>query len=184
MRDGKFAFVVTSIDRSKRGGDPSNGFMQETAQGEYLNVHMTVSNVGDRSQTFFATNQKLMTGGRQFEADTMVSVWDGSTNVDINPGNSINATASFDIPAGTPPGTIELHDSGACGTVITWRSFPPGTPYEHPRLDHLAGGVLLSGAIAYGDRLGTCRDNRNGLTIQRPESTRHFGPIYAWGCAG
>ena len=117
VRDGKFAFVVTSIDRSKRGGDPSNEFMQETAQGEYLNVHMTVSNIGDRSQTFFATNQKLMTGGRQFEADTMVSVWDGSTNVDINPGNSINATASFDIPAGTPPGTIELHDSAFSGGV-------------------------------------------------------------------
>ena len=47
----------------------------------------------------------------------MVSVWDGSTNVDINPGNSINATASFDIPAGTPPGTIELHDSAFSGGV-------------------------------------------------------------------
>jgi hypothetical protein len=58
-----------------------------------------------------------MTGSRQFEADMMVSVWDGSTNVDINPGNSINATASFDIPVGTPPGTIGLHDSAFSGGV-------------------------------------------------------------------
>ena len=85
--------------------------MTETAQGEYINVHMIVQNIGDRAQTFFATNQKLITGGREFEADTMASVWSGGANVEINPGNNITAVVSFDVPPGTAPGVLEVHDS-------------------------------------------------------------------------
>jgi len=44
-------------------------------------------------------------------------MWTKSANVDINPGNSIDATASFDLPVGTPPGEIELHDSAFSGGV-------------------------------------------------------------------
>lgn len=57
VRDGKFAFVVTSVDRSRIAGDPTNEFMQELAQGEWLNVHVAVRNIGDEAPTFFATNQ-------------------------------------------------------------------------------------------------------------------------------
>jgi hypothetical protein len=104
----------------------SNQFMQVTAQGEFINVHMTVQNIGDRSQTFFATNQKLTAAGRQYEADDMVSVWTSSANVEINPGNSIDAVASFDVPPGTVPDVLEVHDSMFSGGAEISLSDPSG----------------------------------------------------------
>lgn len=117
VRDGKFAFVITSVDRSRIAGDLSNQFMQEEAQGEFINVHMTVTNIGDEAQTFFATNQKLVAAGREYEADGVVAMWTDSSSVEINPGNSITAIASFDVPPGTVAQTISLHDSMFSGGV-------------------------------------------------------------------
>jgi hypothetical protein len=102
VRDGKFAFVVTGIDRSRVAGDLSNQFMREEAQGEFINVYMTVTNIGNEAQTFFATNQKLTAAGREYEADGVVAMWTDSSSVEINPGNSIAAVASFDVPMTTP----------------------------------------------------------------------------------
>ncbi len=117
VRDGKFAFVVTGVERSKVAGDLSNQFMREEAQGEFLIVRMTVTNIGDEAQTFFATNQKLMAAGREYDADGVVAMWTDSSNVEINPGNSIEATAAFDVPVGTVPELISLHDSAFSGGV-------------------------------------------------------------------
>jgi hypothetical protein len=58
-RDGRLAFVVTSVDTAKTAHDPSNPSIQQTAQGTYVNVHLTVKNIGNRPQTFFADNQRL-----------------------------------------------------------------------------------------------------------------------------
>jgi hypothetical protein len=51
VRDGKFGFVVTSVNRSKIAGNPTNPYMTTKAQGEFLNVHLTVTNTGDKPQT-------------------------------------------------------------------------------------------------------------------------------------
>ena len=123
VRDGKFAFVVTSIDSSTVAGDPSNQFMREEAQGVFVNVHMTVTNIGDRPQTFFADNQKLIIEGREYSAHTMAAVWTGASNVEVNPGNSIAAVVSFDVP--NPPegpkiNAVELHDSAFSGGVTVY----------------------------------------------------------------
>ena len=112
VRDGKFAFVVTSIDQSKTAGDPSNEFETVTAQGEFVNVHLNVSNVGDQAQSFFASNQKLQIGDKQFSANSSAAMWTQSMDVEINPGNSIQAVASFDVPPGTSnEGVLTVHDS-------------------------------------------------------------------------
>jgi hypothetical protein len=47
----------------------------------------------------------------------MAAVWTGDSNVEVNPGNSIDAVVSFDVPAGTSVGTMELHDSMFSGGV-------------------------------------------------------------------
>lgn len=117
VRDGKFAFVVTRVNTSDMAGDPSNPYMQEKPQGMFVNVFMTVINIGDRPQTFFADNQKLMAGGREYSANTMAAVWTGASNVEINPGNSIEAVVSFDVPLGITLSAIELHDSAFSGGV-------------------------------------------------------------------
>jgi len=118
VRDGKLAFVVTSVDSSKVAGDPTNPDMQVTAQGLFVNIHLRITNIVDRPQSFFATNQKLWSvGGQQFNADTIAAVWTAAGDVEINPGNSIDATVSFDVPPGTQLSAVELHDSAFSGGV-------------------------------------------------------------------
>ncbi|WP_244975387.1 DUF4352 domain-containing protein [Mycobacterium kubicae] len=111
-RDGDTIFVVTSIDQSKVAGDLSNPYMQVTAQGQFLNVHLTVTNSGNKPQTFFATNQKLMLGQSTYEANSSAALWTSAMNVPINPGNTIQVVVSFDLPANTVvTGTVRLHES-------------------------------------------------------------------------
>jgi hypothetical protein len=110
VRDGKFEFVVISVDRSKTAGNPSNVFEQSTAQGEYINVHLSIKNIGNEAQSYFAQNQKLIVGSKKFDAASILGInGDGES---LNPGLGIdNTVVSFDVPPGTTPEAIELHDS-------------------------------------------------------------------------
>lgn len=113
VRDGKFEFVVTSVDRSKTAGNPSNEFEQSTAQGEYINAHLSVKNIGNEAQSYFANNQKLIVGGKKFDPASILGInGDGDS---INPGLGITTVVSFDVPPGTAPDSIELHDSAFSG---------------------------------------------------------------------
>jgi Domain of unknown function (DUF4352) len=79
-------------------------------------VHLNVSNVGDQAQSFFASNQKLQIGDKQFSANDSAAMWTQSMNVEINPGNSIQAVVSFDVPPGTSnDGVLTVHDSAFSG---------------------------------------------------------------------
>lgn len=112
VRDGKFAFVATSVDQSKTAGEPSIQVETVTAQGEFVNVHLNVRNVGDQAQSFFASNQRLQIGDKQFSANDTAAMWIGSMTVKINPGNSIQAVVSFDVAPGTSnDGVLTVHDS-------------------------------------------------------------------------
>ena len=113
VSDGKLEFTVTKMDRSKTAGDPSNEFLQETAQGEFINVHLTVRNTGNEGQTFFSSNQKLIVGGKQFDAASILGV--KGDNQNINPGLSIDTVVSFDVPPGSVPEAIDVHDSALSG---------------------------------------------------------------------
>jgi hypothetical protein len=111
VRDGQFAFTVTSVDRSKQAGDLSNQFEIVNAQGEFLNVHMTVTNIGTHAQTFFATNQHLKIGNNTYDANGAAAMWTHSASEGVNPGNRIQVVVSFDVPPGSGGGEVELHDS-------------------------------------------------------------------------
>ncbi|NEW29393.1 DUF4352 domain-containing protein [Nocardia cyriacigeorgica] len=112
VRDGKFEFTVTAVDPpvSTVGDNP---YMRKTAQGEYILVHVTVTNIGDRPQTYFSSNQKLFDDqGRRYENDTMAEInVNDHLSTPINPGNSVEVTIVFDVPVGTVPASLELHDS-------------------------------------------------------------------------
>jgi hypothetical protein len=112
VRDGKFAFVATSVDQSKTAGGPSNQVETVTAQGEFVNVHLNVSNLGEQAQSFFASNQRLQIGNKQFSANDTAAMWIGSMTVEINPGNTVQAVVSFDVAPGTSnDGVLTVHDS-------------------------------------------------------------------------
>lgn len=109
VSDGKLQFKVTSADRSSIAGDPTNEFMQEKAKGEFINVHLVVTNTGNEARSFSAGNQKLIINGNKYDAASVMGVPGDGDN--INPGLSVDTVASFDVPPGSVPEAIELHDS-------------------------------------------------------------------------
>jgi hypothetical protein len=120
VRDGSFAFVVTGVEPGVR--TLGNGAWSSTAQGEYVQVRVTVTNIGDEAQTFSDSSQKLIDAqGRQFDAATGVAVMyvpDSEAFLNnINPGNSVNGVLVFDVPRGLAPAAVDLHDSPFSGGV-------------------------------------------------------------------
>lgn len=117
VRDGEFEFVVESVYESGEATLPQ-------PRGTWMVVAMTVGNTGKEPQSFFVQNQKLIdTAGREFKADTMASYRindDSSMVLNLGPGFSIRARVPFDVPPGTVPARVELHDSAfSAGAVVT-----------------------------------------------------------------
>lgn len=120
VRDGDFAFVVTGVEPGVK--QLGKGSWSTQAQGEFVLVRVTVTNVGAEATMFSGGNQKLLDSqGREFEADSgsaVMYVPDSESFLNkINPGNGVNATVVFDVPVGLAPTAIELHDSMFSGGV-------------------------------------------------------------------
>jgi hypothetical protein len=119
VADGKLQFTVTSVE----AGVPSIGddLFGVTAQGQYVLVHMTVTNVGDAAQLFDASSQTLLDGqGRTHSADSGAAIYLPDSNsflTSINPGNTVDGIVVFDVPADATPVSVELHDSPFSGGV-------------------------------------------------------------------
>lgn len=118
VRDGKFGFVVTSIETGVATvGD--NPYLQKQAQGQFVLVHLDVTNTSDKPQSYFASNQKLIDAkGREFAPDTMAAInFEAGTAIlgELNPGITISTTIAFDIPADAIPAELEVHDSAFSG---------------------------------------------------------------------
>jgi Domain of unknown function (DUF4352)/Protein of unknown function (DUF2510) len=110
VRDGNFEFVVTGIERAPLVADPGFPELQKTATGEFVFVKMEVTNVGTEPQTFFASFNTLSDGTTDFQADDEAWIYLGNTLADLNPGDSIDTSVVFDVPVGTDPESVELHD--------------------------------------------------------------------------
>ncbi|MEO6879529.1 MAG: DUF4352 domain-containing protein [Mycobacteriaceae bacterium] len=118
VRDGKFEFTVTSVGP----GVPSIGTepLEQKAQGKFVVVRLTVSNIGDKAQLFDQSSQKLVDNqGRQLSSDPTAGIYLDDQNflAQINPGNKIEGVLVFDIPLDAVPKTVELHDSFLSGGV-------------------------------------------------------------------
>ncbi|MGH3585493.1 MAG: DUF4352 domain-containing protein [Pseudonocardia sp.] len=120
VQDGAFTFTVTDVETGRESlGD---GFLRSEAQGNYVLVHVTVTNVGTEAQMFTSANQTLLDAqGREFEADAgaaLMNVPDSESFLtDVNPGNSVDGVLVFDVPDGLSPTAIELHESLFSGGV-------------------------------------------------------------------
>jgi hypothetical protein len=119
VRDGKFEFTVTKV-KCGRTLVGSSDFGKK-AQGEFCEVSVTVANIGDEPQSMFGDNQYLFDSkDRKYSADTEAAIYLKDSNTlyeEINPGNSLKGTLLFDVPKGTKPAKLELHDSAFSGGV-------------------------------------------------------------------
>ncbi|WP_280266740.1 DUF4352 domain-containing protein [Nocardia wallacei] len=118
VRDGKFGFFVTGVE-SPVDSVGDNEFLKKSAQGEYVLVHVDVTNTVDTPQTYFGENQKLVDNqGRLYTNDTMAELnLNKDVATEINPGNKISVVLAFDVPKGTVPAAVEFHDSAFSGGV-------------------------------------------------------------------
>ena len=120
VRDGKFEFRVLDVSRAATVSDPTgNPYMTVSAQGEFIVVTLSVTNIGDVPQSYFGQNQKLIdTSGREYGANSAADMYMNDAGFgDINPGNAIQVRVAFDVPPRTSPAELELHDSMFSGGV-------------------------------------------------------------------
>jgi len=117
--DGDFSFVVSGVDCSAT--EIGNQYVGTKAQGQFCVVSVAVTNIGDSAGSFFGDNSKLLNAeGQEYSADTEAALYleeSSSLFEEINPGNTLNSKVVFDVPAGTTPTAIELHDSAFSGGV-------------------------------------------------------------------
>lgn len=120
-RDGKFEFVVSGAECGVE--EIGDEFLNETAQGQFCLVTMTVTNIGDEAQLFDAGSQKGVTNtGATVDADSTASLYanDGGVSFleEINPGNSIrDVVVVYDIAPDQTLDAVELYDSIFSGGV-------------------------------------------------------------------
>jgi Domain of unknown function (DUF4352) len=113
VRDGKFEFVVASVEPgvAEIGTAP----ISTKAQGQFVLVNVSVSNIGNEPQSFSGTDTKAFDSqGREFTASSTAAIYLTDSNslyTPINPGNSVVGKIVFDVPVGTALTSIELHDS-------------------------------------------------------------------------
>lgn len=117
VRDGKFAFVVTQVEPPVTA--VGRDYLSKEAQGEFILVHIDVTNTSDQPQSYFGSNQKLIDAqGREFTNDTEAEIYvNDDISTDINPGNKFSVILAFDVPVGTDPTALEFHDSMFSGGV-------------------------------------------------------------------
>jgi hypothetical protein len=104
--DGKFAFIVTKVHTSRTFG-------HTRAQGVYVLVSIAVRNVGTETQMFEWAAQRLKDRtGREYSASHMVPPLFGDVvNSSIDPGLQVSVKLAFDVPPGSKPSQIVLHES-------------------------------------------------------------------------
>ncbi|MGX1809758.1 DUF4352 domain-containing protein [Nocardia sp. NPDC055321] len=117
VRDGQFEFAITKFEQGAK--ELGSGLSHEVAKGEFILVHVKVTNTGKEQRSFSPSDQKLIDDqGREFTAGN--SLFDpipnnGTYSEDLNPGFSVERVVFFDVPIGTVPKTMEFHDSGFSG---------------------------------------------------------------------
>jgi hypothetical protein len=120
VRDGSLTYLVTGIDTASVLADADYpGSLNKRAHGEFLIVNLTVTNVGNTDVTYYSTFNKLTATGRSYENDEEAWVYAGNLITGLAPGDSLDTAAVFDVPVGTVPESIELHDAmGSHGAVV------------------------------------------------------------------
>jgi hypothetical protein len=108
VRDGDFAFVVNGVQTTDVIGDAEFPELNRTADGEYVIVALTVTNVSAEGKTFFASFNTLSDGTTVFEPDDETWLYLGNTPAEVAPGASIETEVVFDVPKGTELESIWL----------------------------------------------------------------------------
>jgi hypothetical protein len=117
-RDGQLEFTVSSL---RCGVDKlGSGLVTRRPDGQYCLVGVSAHNVGSATRTLLNDRQYMYdAAGGQHGADFWARFFFRSENIwnPIDPGETVHGTLVFDIPAGSRPQRLELHDGLLSGGV-------------------------------------------------------------------
>ena len=116
-RDGMFEFTVLGV----RCG-VARVEAVPPPQGRFCLVDIRVRNVGTEPRTVWSGAQDLYAGDRRYDADDRATLAVAPPGrqlwiLPVNPGNSVDGELAFDVPPGTRPDRVRLHDSAFSGGV-------------------------------------------------------------------
>jgi hypothetical protein len=106
--DGPLSFKVHGIDVGTTVATTDSS-LEKTAAGEYIVVHMTVTNVGTDPSSFIGMFQTLHAGDARYSPDNEATAYLEGATVSLEPGASADVSIAFDVPTGTAGDAIELH---------------------------------------------------------------------------
>ncbi|MCH9667145.1 MAG: DUF4352 domain-containing protein [Actinomycetia bacterium] len=106
--DGALAFSVDAVEITTSVASAEFP-VDKTAVGEFVVVHMTVTNTSDEPTTFLGTFQKLKADDTVYSIDDEATFYTGGALAELNPGDEVDVAVVFDVPTGTDPDAIELH---------------------------------------------------------------------------
>ncbi|MEN4477935.1 DUF4352 domain-containing protein [Mycolicibacterium cosmeticum] len=117
--DGDVTFTSDGIDIGPTVVAPDNDQLTKTATGEFVVVHLTLTNNGQTPAAFVADQQVLTAGGQTFTPDTEATFYLGGTSTVVYPGEPANVSIAFDVPPGTVPESLQVHgDLSSAGAVL------------------------------------------------------------------
>jgi hypothetical protein len=116
--DAGLTFAVTGVETAP-SVKSQDAPVEQTAQGEYLVVHLALLNSGDQPATFVGTLQRLKAGGTTYSIDDVATAYLNGTVAQLNPGDTSDVAIAFDVPPGTTPDSLEVHgDSAGAGVEV------------------------------------------------------------------
>jgi hypothetical protein len=118
VRDGDFSITVTGVQRADTVSSPEHPDVEKVAQGEFVLVQLTVTNVGAEPQTYAVSFNTLSDGATRYQSDDEAWLYLGNLPPTLNPGDSVDTVVVFDVPRGTEVRSIELHNGPAASGVM------------------------------------------------------------------
>ncbi|GAS97209.1 uncharacterized protein RMCC_4175 [Mycolicibacterium canariasense] len=117
--DGDVTFTTNGIDIGPTVVAPDNDQLTKTATGEFVVVHLTLTNNGQTPAAFVADQQVLTAGGQTYTPETEATFYLGGTSTVVYPGEPADVSIAFDVPPGTVPESLQVHgDLSSAGAVL------------------------------------------------------------------
>lgn len=99
--------LKTDVGDSTVTHRPSDASSESSVVAEELETGVAAPTLEDQA---WSVGQPVRDGNFEFQADDEAWIYLGNTLADLNPGDSIDTAVVFDVPVGTDPESIELHD--------------------------------------------------------------------------
>ncbi len=117
--DGDVTITQNGVDTVPTVSAVDNEFLTKTATGKFVLVKLTFLNNGQTPATFLSDQQVLTAGGQPYSPDTEATFYLNGISAVLYPGEPVQVTVAYDIPADSNPESIQVSgDLGSPGGRI------------------------------------------------------------------